>query len=213
MTQDTYEQTSGRSQDPSHQRRLDYAGLGLVGLATEFLLALMLGAALRPGYDFRQAAISDLGTFPETALLFNGSLALVAALNLLAGYYLFRVHEKRWLLFLFVGGSVGALGTGLFPLGSGPFHHLFALVAFLFFNFEAIGSGVSVDGILRYLSVGAGLLGLLFLVVFVVGSSGQTAVFDIFGFGGTERMIIYPPLLWALVFGGFLLGQSSLSGR
>lgn len=180
-----------------------------MGLAAEFLLVLMLAAAIRPGYDFRQAAISDLGVFPETAILFNGSLALVAVLNLLAGYYFYQVHDKRWLFGLFVGGSVGALGTGLFPLGSGLFHNLFAFIAFLFFNLETIGSGLWVDGILRYLSLGAGLVGLVFLLVFVLGPTGMSVLFAVFGFGGTERMIIYPPLLWALVFGGYLLGTTA----
>lgn len=181
-----------------------------MGLAAAFLLALMIGAAVRPDYDFREAAISDLGVFPETALLFNGSLALVAGLNLFAGYYFYRVHGQRWLFGLFVAGSVGALGTGLFPLGTGPLHQLFAFVAFLFFNLEAVGSGLWAGGILRYLSIGVGLIGLLFLAVFVLGSSGVPVVFGLLGYGGTERMIIYPPLLWGLVFGGFLLGQTAL---
>lgn len=213
MTRATQNQGRRRSQRGHQDRPLRYTGLLLVALAAAFLLALMIGAAIRPGYDFREAAISDLGVFPETALLFNGSLALVAVLNLFAGYYFYRVHGQRWLFGVFVAGSVGALGTGLFPLGSGPVHQMFAFVAFLSFNLEAIGSGRWAGGILRYLSTGVGLIGLAFLAVFVLGSSGVPVVFGLLGYGGTERMIIYPALLWALVFGGYLLGQPSQRDR
>ena len=74
------------------------AGTFFLILAAGFMTIIMLAAAMVPGYDFRGAAISDLGVFPETALLFNTSLVLVGVLNLAGGYLFYRTHGKRWLL-------------------------------------------------------------------------------------------------------------------
>jgi hypothetical membrane protein len=57
------------------------AGLFFVVLAAQFMTAIMLVAAMVPGYDFRGGAISDLGVFTETALLFNVSLVIVGVFN------------------------------------------------------------------------------------------------------------------------------------
>lgn len=184
------------------------AGLLLVAVAVTFLAVLVLATAMVPGYSVRTAAISDLGVHAETALLFNGALIVVGTLNLFAGYYFHRLHGTRWLLAFYVLASVGSAGVGLFPLGSGPLHEVFALLAFLFFNLEAIGSGLVVTGRVRQFSVLAGAVGLAFLAAFVLGGSGLPAVFGPFGYGGTERMIVYPPMVWALVFGGSLLGAA-----
>jgi hypothetical membrane protein len=185
------------------------AGLLFFALAAEFMTAIMLAAAMRPGYDFRGGAISDLGVFPETALLFNGSLVLVGVLNLVGGYFFYRSHGRRWILAVFALASLGAVGTGLFPLDTGGLHGLFALVAFLSFNLQALASATRVTGLVRAVSVLAGVLGLVFVVLMAIGDGGNTAAFGPIGHGGTERMIVYPVMLWLLGFGGYLLGTAA----
>ncbi|MFB6178593.1 MAG: DUF998 domain-containing protein [Halorientalis sp.] len=187
-------------------RRL--AGVVFFALAAQFMTVSMLAAAMVPGYDFRNAAISDLGVFPESALLFNASLVLVGLLNILGGALLYRSHGKRWLFAVFTVAGVGALGTGLFPLDASGLHGLFALVAFLFFNVQALGSATSVTGSMRVLSVLAGLVGLVFVVLMAIGDGGMAAAFGPIGHGGTERMIVYPVMLWLLALGGYLLGTA-----
>ncbi|MFC7028905.1 DUF998 domain-containing protein [Halomicroarcula sp. GCM10025710] len=86
------------------------AGLLFFTLAAQFMTVIMLAAAMVPGYDFRAAAISDLGVVPETALLFNVSLVLVGVFNLLGGYFFYRTHGRRWLLAVFALAGVGAIG-------------------------------------------------------------------------------------------------------
>jgi hypothetical membrane protein len=184
------------------------AGLAFGAIGAGFLTLLMLLAALRPGYDFRGGAISDLGTYPETALLFNGGLLVVAVLNLAGGYLFFRSHGSRALLAVTALASVGAAGTGLFPLDASDLHGLFALLAFLFFNVQAIASARHVAGLMRYVSVLAGGLGLVFLVLMAIGDGGNAAAFLGFGHGGAERMIVYPVMLWLVAFGGYLLGTT-----
>lgn len=171
-----------------------------------FVTVLMLAAAMAPDYVVGPSAISDLGVVPETALLFNASLALVGLLNLAGGYAFYRSHGKRWLLVVFALAGVGAIGAAAFPLDTGAPHSLFALLAFLFFNVEAIGSATQFRGAMRWLSAVAGAVGLVFLGLMVVGDAGNAAAFGPIGHGGTERMIVYPAMLWLLALGGYLFG-------
>jgi hypothetical membrane protein len=173
----------------------------------------MLAAAMVPGYDFGNGAISDLGVFTETALLFNASLVLAGLLNVAGGYLLYRAHGRRWLVAVFALAGLSAVGAGLVPLDAGDFHSLFALFAFLFFNVEALAVAGLLDGPVRALGVLAGVVGLVFLGVMVVGDAGNAAVFGPIGHGGTERLIVYPAMLYLLVLGGYLLGSGDRVGR
>jgi hypothetical membrane protein len=183
------------------------AGICFFALAAQFTTVIMLAAAMVPGYNFRAAAISDLGVLPETALLFNVSLVLVGVLNLAGGYFFYRTHGKRWLLAIFALAGVGAIGAGLFPLDTGGLHGLAALLAFVFFNVQAIGSATRLSGVMRTLAVLAGAIGLVFVVLMALGDAGNAAAFGPIGHGGTERMIVYPVMLWLVAFGGYLLGK------
>ena len=184
------------------------AGTFFLVLAAQFMTVSMLAAAMVPGYDFRGAAISDLGTYPETALLFNASLVLVGILNLVGGYLFYRTHGKRWLLTVYTLAGLGAIGAGLFPLDTGGLHGLFALLAFLFFNVQALGTATGLRGAMRALSVVAGGVGIVFVVLMALGDAGNAAAFGPIGHGGTERMIVYPVMLWLVAFGGYLIAES-----
>ena len=93
------------------------------------------------------------------------------------------------------------------PLDSGGAHGLFALGAFLFFNVQAIASSRLATGPMAAISVLAGVVGLIFVVLMVIGDAGNPAVFGPIGHGGAERMIVYPVMLWLLAFGGYLMGR------
>jgi len=183
------------------------SGVLLFALAAEFMTVIMLAASMAPGYDIAGGAISDLGVIPETALLFNLSLIAVGALNIIGGYLSYRIHRHRWILGVYLVAGAGAIGAGLVPLDKGDLHSLFALVAFLFFNIEAIASGTIVEGPMRILSFLAGIVGLAFVVIMVIGDGGNTAVFGPIGHGGAERMIVYPAMLWLMAFGGYLMAE------
>ena len=114
------------------------AGLLFFGVSAGFLMVTMLAASIAPGYDFHGAAISDLGVTAETAVLFNGLLVVIGAMNVAGGYLLYRRHH-RGVLAAYVLAGVGAVGAGLFPLSTGGVHSLFALLAFIGFNLEVIG--------------------------------------------------------------------------
>lgn len=186
-------------------RDLRLAGIALFALAAQFMTVIMLAASIAPGYDMREAAISDLGVIPETAALFNVSLVAVGALNLVGGWLLHRAHGSAWILALFLVAGCGAIGAGVFPLDSGGPHGLFALLAFLAFNLQAIAVATVVAGPMKALSVLAGATGLVFVVLMIIGDAGDAAVFGSIGHGGTERMIVYPVMVWMLAFGGSLM--------
>ena len=181
------------------------AGVLLFALAAQFMTVIMLGASMAPGYDVAGGAISDLGVFDETAMLFNVSLVLVGVLNIAGGWLFARAHGRGAVLALFVVAGVGAIGAGLFPLDSGGPHGLFALVAFLAFNLEALAVAAVVSGPMRVLSLLAGVTGLVFTGLMVIGDGGNAAAFGPIGHGGTERMIVYPAMLWMLALGGALM--------
>ena len=172
----------------------------------------MLAASIAPGYDFNAAAISDLGVITDTALLFNVSLLAVGVLNIMGGYLWYRSHRKAWILALFVLAGLGAIGAGLFPLDSVGPHGLFALLAFVAFNLEAIAVAAVVTGPIRALSVLAGVVGLVFVVLMAFGDSGDASAFGAIGHGGTERMIVYPVMVFMLALGGYLMATHDDAG-
>jgi len=194
--------TIGETEIASHR----LAGGLFIALAAEFVTAIMLAAAMAPDYDFGASAISDLGVIDETALLFNASLVFVGLCNIVGGYLFYRVHGRRWIAAIFALAGIGAIGAGVFTLDSEGIHGLFALVAFLAFNLQAIATATRLRGAMRAFSVLAGGLGLVFVVLMAIGDGGNTAAFGAIGHGGTERMIVYPVMIWLIAFGGYLLG-------
>ncbi len=64
-----------------------------------------------------------------------------------------------------------------------------------------------VSGPMRVVGVLAGVVGLVFVVLMAIGDSGNTAAFGSIGHGGTERMIVYPVMVFLLALGGYLMAS------
>lgn len=189
------------------------AGYLLALAAGQFLIALMLGESMAPGYSMHDNAISDLGTIAESELLFNASLFLIGLLNFAAGYVLYKAIGDRKVLIAFALGGIGAMGAGLIPLDhpSGV-HGLFALFAFVFINVGAMIAGRLAKFPLNRISLLLGILGIIFVPVMIMVDSGSLDVTGSIGHGGVERMIAFPCLIWMLVFGGYLIASPELRG-
>ena len=185
------------------------AGFLLFVLAAQFMTVIMLAASIAPRYDYAGGAISDLGVIDETAALFNVSLIAVGVLNLLGGYLFYREHRRRWVLATFALAGIGASGAGLVTLDVSGFHGLFALLAFVGFNLEALAAATVLRGPIRLISAIAGAIGLAFVAIMIVGDAGNPAIFGPIGHGGAERMIAYPAMLWLMGFGGYLMATSA----
>jgi hypothetical membrane protein len=193
------------SGERAHDAVARWSGVLLFLVGAEFMTAIMLAASLAPNYDIAGGAISDLGVVDQTALLFNASLVFIGAANLAVGYLLYRSHRRAWILGVFTLAGLGAAGAGNFPLDTGDAHSIFALLAFVFFNVEAIACATLVSGPMRWVSTIAGAVGLAFVALMVIGDSGNPTVFGPIGHGGAERMIVYPAMIWLIAFGGYLL--------
>ncbi len=184
------------------------AGVILFILSAQFIIGLMVGEAMAPGYSIHDNAISDLGVFSETAALFNTSLFLVGILNIAGGYFLYKAYGSKGIFAMFVLAGIGAMGAGLIALDN-PIgvHSLFALVAFIFFNAQAIASSKLTEGPMKYISIIAGSIGLIFLILHAASDFGFADLYGPIGHGGSERMIVYPAILWVLAFSGYLLAS------
>jgi hypothetical membrane protein len=189
------------------ERDLRGAGLAYAVLGAQFMTVIMLAASMAPGYDLAGGAISDLGVFAETALLFNASLVAVGVLNAVAALLVFRVRRRIVSLLIAIAAAIGAIGAGLVPLDKGGLHGLFALAAFLFFNMQTASDALWSHGLVRLVGLVLATLGFAFIVVMVIGDGGNPAVFGAIGHGGAERLIVYPPMIWLMVHGGYLMGR------
>ncbi len=174
-------------------------------MSAQFMLVLMLGAAIAPDYSINQNAISDLGVISQTALLFNTSLFVFGLLVIIAAYFYHQDHHTTWITMLFFASGIGAIGVALFPLDNPGVHGIFALIAFLFTNLIPVGISARLPRPLNILSIATGAIGLLFLVVHFLSDSGIMNLYGPIGHGGSERMIVYPVLLWFVGFGGYLM--------
>lgn len=188
-------------------RMAHLAGLAFFLLAAQFMTVIMAAASMAPGYDLQGSAISDLGIIPSTAPLFNLSLILTGILNI-AGAVALSLSERRGVLLVFSSiAGLGALGAGIFNLHNPGVHGIFALLAFLFFNLQILPAALRLTGPMRVIGVVLALIGLSYLVVMAIGDAGNPAVFGVIGHGGSERMIAYPPMLWLMAYGGWLMAR------
>jgi hypothetical membrane protein len=181
--------------------------LGLVG-AAQFIVGMVVAEALYSGYSVADNYISDLGVGPS-ALIFNSSIFLFGLLVAIAAYLVWRgvgagVGAKIVAALLFIAG-IGIMGVGVFTENAGAIHAVVSLIAFLFGGLSAIAAYKLEKAPLNYVSVIMGLIGIIAMVLFV------TQNYLGLGVGGMERMIAYPEVLWAVGFGGYLIGSEDMN--
>lgn len=174
------------------------AGLTIFVGVFQFLIGLMVAAAVDPSYSIHGNTISDLGV-REGAGIFNGSIVILGILLATAAYFVDRALKTRWFTFLLLVAAMGAVGVGIFTKAYPAPHTLFSLVAFLAAGITAIAASRFVTPPLSYVSILVGTMSLVALVLFATGAHLGL------GDGGMERMIVLPVLGWGLAFGGYLL--------
>lgn len=179
-----------------------------VGIS-QFVLFMLIAEAIYPGYSVSRNYISDLGNprlEPSTphAVIFNTSIVLLGLLLIAGGALLYRSGRDltaRALGALVAASGIGAAGVGLFPEGSPHGLHLvFSLVTFLASSLASYPASFY-RGLKNPLWGILGTVGLIALALYVGG------IYLGLGWGGMERLIVYPNLLWAAGFSGALLGE------
>lgn len=179
------------------------AGMLLFFGAVQFLFLMMIAEFLYPGYSVSNNYISDLGV-GATAPIFNGTIIAFGFLIVLSAYFMAKSLNDNIFAELMVLSGVGALGVGLFPETTGDIHLAFAFVAFLFGAFATMLSARLVRS--KSMRVFFIALGTISIFALVLGSAfGITLGI---GKGGMERMIVYPILVWAIAFGGYMMGRA-----
>ncbi|WP_436936044.1 DUF998 domain-containing protein [Halovenus marina] len=192
------------------------AGIALLLTGGISLLGIITAEAYHPDYATTQE-ISDLGStappdpvsYEPTATIFNSTMLISGALVLVAAYFLYRAGRPRvlWLPLGIFG--FGVFGVGVFPGNVTPWHGLFALLTFTSGGLAAVLAARATSKPFSYLCVlfgGFSLASLVYALVF--GDSGPLGGLE---FGGIERWVVYPLLVWVTGLGGFLLGEDDVT--
>lgn len=189
--------------------RLDarqWAGLLLFAGIAEYAIGMTIAEAVQPGYSVSRNYISDLGIGPASPI-YNAAVILVGLAALFSSRFLFLAFRDR-ILFVLVGlAGIGAIGVGIFTEDYGIVHGLFSLLTFLSAGLSVIYASRHIRPPLTYPSIALGVFSLAALGLYISGT------YLGLGPGGMERMIVWPVLVWALGFGGYLLGTSAGSGE
>ena len=123
----------------------------------------------------------------------------------LAGAFaLWRLYQHRVLTVVSALFGAGTLGVGIFPGNTAP-HPLAAMIAFIFSALTAIAVFKVTTAPFRFISLSAGLLSLIALIVGMLGDNSPIA--KSIGIGGVERWVVFPMILWLAFFGGHLLAS------
>jgi len=192
------------------------AGVLFLVASAQFILGLVVAEALYPGYSVAGNYVSDLGVGPSS-LVFNSSVFLFGLLSLVGAYFLPRTVDFRSLTVLLVLMSIGAMGVGIFTSGVSTMIH--GAVSLMAFGFGALAAIVSFRVSRLPLSAMSVMLGLMTLAALALFAAGLVTTGSLtrsepppasefflgIGPGGMERMIIYPALIWLILFSGHLI--------
>ena len=183
-----------------------WAGLGLFAAGAIFWLVNTSAEAAFPGYDVHEDALSRLGSVgAPTSLAWNAALLVLGTLWLAGAVAAFRPVGRPWLVLNAVPPLCAYL-VALFPVGTiaAP-HWIGAFGLFVSGGLVAIADSRLVRGPFRVASAATGATGLPCLVVFAVLPPG-----DLLGFGGAERLVAYPIMIWLMGMGGYLMAGGPL---
>jgi hypothetical membrane protein len=187
------------------------AGLLLLIAGSAVVLGIMTAEVLYPAdYDVHRNTVSDLAAMrPEdivrqpSAAIFNTTMIIAGALIAIAAVLLHRSGAGRLATLPVAGLGVGMIGVGVFPGNTVmAVHQLVSLATFLCGGVAAILTARLSSRALRPVHVVLGGVALTFLLGYTFLS--ELAVFDRLGEGGVERWIVYPVVLWIVIFGAGL---------
>ncbi len=199
------------------ERNLKVAGVFLFVGAAQWILLVILAESFYPNYSVSQNFLSDLGANcrPEvvsciinypSSIIFDATLALMG-LFALASANLFRseVPRRRGFVIFFGLFGLGTLLAGVFPETFQPVHELGSFLAFVSGGIAAILAFRFVKSPVRYVSLALGILILAWLLPVLFSGPFSRAFGGVLGSGFTERMAVYPIVIWELVFGTYLM--------
>ncbi len=204
---------------------MQLAGALLLAAGLVAFVGIHVAEFVYPGYSVSENFVSDLGAtcsdlassaprdcvvVQPASVIFSLSTDALGLLVLAAAYLLLPMERPRRLPLLLGVTGLGALGVGLVSEAYSPYHSIFALAAFLGGALAALESFRILPRPLGYVSLVLGGVALVALAWFSVAAvelrtAGSLSVWVPLGVGGMERMVVYPILLWVVIFGVALL--------
>ena len=187
------------------------AGLFLLVAGSAVVLAIMTAEALYPAdYDVHRNTVSDLAAMrPDdivrqpSAAIFNTTMIVAGAFIAIAAVLLYRSRAGLLATLPVAALGIGMIGVGVFPGNTVmAVHQLVSIATFLSGGVAAILTARLSSRLLRPVHVVLGGVALAFLLGYTV--LGEVGVFDRLGEGGVERWIVYPVVLWIVIFGAGL---------
>lgn len=169
--------------------------------AAQFILVMTIAEALYPGYSIATNYVSDLGV-GSTALLFRTSVLVYGVMTFTGAVFGRRTLGTPLTLAIALFGA-HSVGVGLIPETVVIPHATLALIGWVSGVATALISYRIVRSPLSYFLAALGIIELVAISMifsyFILGHySGMQ--------GAIERMIVIPPILWALGFGGAMIG-------
>ncbi|MET0765600.1 MAG: DUF998 domain-containing protein [Blastococcus sp.] len=193
------------------------AGLLLLIAGSAVVLGITTAEALYPAdYNVHRNTVSDLAAMrPEdvvrqpSAAIFNTTMIVAGAFIVIAAVLLYRSRAGLLATLPVAGLGVGMIGVGVFPGNTVmAVHQLVSIATFLCGGVAAILTARLSSRALRPVHVVLGGIALAFLLGYMV--LGELAVFDRLGEGGVERWIVYPVVLWIVIFGAGLAASRTI---
>lgn len=175
------------------------------------MLGITTAEALYPvAYNVHRNTVSDLAAMrPEdtvrqpSAAIFNTTMIASGVLVVIAAILLYRSCAGLVATLPVAGLGIGMVGVGIFPGNTVmAVHQLVSIATFLCGGVAAILTARHSSRMLRPVHVVLGGIALAFLIGYTV--LGEWALFVRLGEGGVERWIVYPVVLWIVIFGAGL---------
>lgn len=184
------------------------AGILLLIAALQFFMAVNLAETQFPGYSPAIDTLSRLGgTIPPvepSATIFNISVVILGVLCLTSVYLILKSGGCRLFSSCLAISAACAMGVGVFPIYTGSFHMVFAILTFIFGSLAVLFSyrlGLNIPMVI--VSMFTGFTSLLIIISGGIWSLNNPFIIYL-GLGGMERFIVYPILLYLLALGGYL---------
>jgi hypothetical membrane protein len=182
----------------SDKTAMKISGLVLFAGAAQFFLLVLIAEALYPHYSVANNYISDLGV-GSTAYIFNTSIVLLGIAIIISAAFLLKFSKPLRIVLILAG--IGAMGVGIFPETTGAIHLYSSLLVFFM---ASIATYFILWRLKNIISVFWAILGTIALIALVLYATG---IYLGLGVGGMERLIVYPDILWALGFGGWIIAK------
>ena len=172
----------------------------------QFIICILIAEGIAVSYDSSLHYVSSLGT-GSTANLFNTSVLVLGICILIATYFFYLEYPERLPTSFLLLTALSAMGVGIFPEDSPPFHGIFTGFVFLFaaiFLISIIKVNRSLPLISTAILGSLILIGSLLFLPYLGLDVHDPQEFLGFMKGTLERFIIYPTVAGFLVLSGYL---------